>query len=169
MHQNSRGRKIIHGMRPLGCKDRSINLSMCICRNVPFVFVLVLGWEHTWLFTRWVPGLTITICNKITGRLWHGSEGFFEWRKLDTVELLILRWRAVWLSALRGRQDLLNLNRVQVYNNGHITFLSLWHASTCMQLCMFDPFHSWKFRRKTPFVPKSTPFLVTIFQKNKTA
>ena len=27
----------IHGMRPVGCKDRSIDFNMCICRNYPFV------------------------------------------------------------------------------------------------------------------------------------
>ena len=29
-------RKIIHSMRSVGRKDRSIDLNMCVCRNIPF-------------------------------------------------------------------------------------------------------------------------------------
>ena len=36
-HKNPQRRKIIHGMRPVGHKDRSTDLNMCICRNIPFV------------------------------------------------------------------------------------------------------------------------------------
>ena len=31
-HKNPQRSKIIHGMRPVGCKDRYIDLNMCICR-----------------------------------------------------------------------------------------------------------------------------------------
>ena len=37
MHKNPQRRKVIHGMRPVGRKNRSIDLNMCICRNIPFV------------------------------------------------------------------------------------------------------------------------------------
>ena len=33
-HKNPQICKIIHGMRAVGCKDRSIDLNMCICRNI---------------------------------------------------------------------------------------------------------------------------------------
>ena len=36
-HRNPQRRKIIHGMRPEGRKDRSIDLNVCICRNIPIV------------------------------------------------------------------------------------------------------------------------------------
>ena len=36
-HKSPQRRKIIHGMRPLGSKDRSIDLNMCICKNISFV------------------------------------------------------------------------------------------------------------------------------------
>ena len=29
--------------------------------------------RDSWFLTRWVPGLTITICNKITGVVWWGG------------------------------------------------------------------------------------------------
>ena len=38
-HKNSQGSEIIHGMHPVGCKDRSIDLNMCICRNIPFMLM----------------------------------------------------------------------------------------------------------------------------------
>ena len=33
-HKNPQICKTIHGMRAVGCKDRSIDLNMCICRNI---------------------------------------------------------------------------------------------------------------------------------------
>ena len=33
--------KIICGMCPVGCKDRSINLNMCICKNNPVRLISV--------------------------------------------------------------------------------------------------------------------------------
>ena len=36
-HKNPQRRKIIHGMHPAGFKDQSIDLNMCICRNIPFM------------------------------------------------------------------------------------------------------------------------------------
>ena len=38
-HRGQR-RKIIHGMSPVGCKDRSINLNIGICRNIQPVHVI---------------------------------------------------------------------------------------------------------------------------------
>ena len=34
MHKNPQRRKIVHGMHPVGCEDRSIDLKICICRNI---------------------------------------------------------------------------------------------------------------------------------------
>ena len=100
---------------------------------------------------------------KITDRLWHGSEGFFEWRKLDTVELLIPRWQAVWLSALRGQQDLLNLNRVQVYNNNRIIFLSLW--SICMYISTLMYVWLLEILLKNTICPKVNPLFLSLSTK----
>ena len=36
-HKNPQRRKIIHGMRPVGCKHGSIDLNMCFCSNILFV------------------------------------------------------------------------------------------------------------------------------------
>ena len=36
-HKNPQRCKIIHVIHPIGCKDHSIDLNMCICRNIPFV------------------------------------------------------------------------------------------------------------------------------------
>ena len=36
-HKNPQRRKLIHGMRPVGGKDRSIDQNMCFCRNILFV------------------------------------------------------------------------------------------------------------------------------------
>ena len=36
VHKNPQRCKIIHVMRPVGRKARSIDLNMCICRNIPF-------------------------------------------------------------------------------------------------------------------------------------
>ena len=44
-HKNLQRCKMIHGMFPLGRKDQSINLNMCICRNirpVPVISVAVI-------------------------------------------------------------------------------------------------------------------------------
>ena len=41
MDRNPQRRKIIHGMRPVGSKDRSIDLNMYICRNIPFYIYYV--------------------------------------------------------------------------------------------------------------------------------
>ena len=38
--KNPQTRKIFHGMRPVGRRDRSIDLKMCICRNIPPVRVM---------------------------------------------------------------------------------------------------------------------------------
>ena len=32
MYKNPQRHKVIHGMHPVGCKDRSIDLNICICR-----------------------------------------------------------------------------------------------------------------------------------------
>ena len=46
-HKNPQIRKIIHGMRPVGRKDRSIDLNMCIAEvSGPFVLFL---WQLLWL------------------------------------------------------------------------------------------------------------------------
>ena len=39
-HKNPQRRKIFHGTRPAGRKDRSIDLNMCICRNIRPVGVI---------------------------------------------------------------------------------------------------------------------------------
>ena len=39
-YKNLQRHKIIHGMRPAGRKDRSIDLNMCICRNIRPVRVI---------------------------------------------------------------------------------------------------------------------------------
>ena len=39
-HKNPQGRKImavIHGMCPVGCKDRSLDQNLSICRNILFM------------------------------------------------------------------------------------------------------------------------------------
>ena len=39
-HKNPQRRKImavIHGMCPVGCKDRSFDQNLSICRNIPFM------------------------------------------------------------------------------------------------------------------------------------
>ena len=41
MHKNPQRCKIIHSMCPIGRKDQLVDLKMCICRNVPFMFFLV--------------------------------------------------------------------------------------------------------------------------------
>ena len=41
MHKNPQRCKIIHSMYPIGRKDQLVDLKMCICRNVPFMFFLV--------------------------------------------------------------------------------------------------------------------------------
>ena len=39
-HKNPQRCKIIHGMHPVGCKDRSIDLNMCICRDIQPVDII---------------------------------------------------------------------------------------------------------------------------------
>ena len=46
MHKNPQRRKIIHGMCPVGCKHRSIELNMCFCRNILLIYFL---WQLLWL------------------------------------------------------------------------------------------------------------------------
>ena len=41
MHKNPQRCKIIHSMCPIGRKDQLVDLKMCICRNIPFMFFLV--------------------------------------------------------------------------------------------------------------------------------
>ena len=47
MHKNPQRHKINHGMRPVG-KDQSIDLNMCICRNIrpiQVISVAVIHWQ----------------------------------------------------------------------------------------------------------------------------
>ena len=39
-YKNLQRPKMIHGMCLLGCKDQSINLNVCICRNIQRVHVI---------------------------------------------------------------------------------------------------------------------------------
>ena len=40
MHKNPQRHKIIHGICPIGCKDRLIDLNMCFCTNYYSVSVI---------------------------------------------------------------------------------------------------------------------------------
>ena len=47
-HKNQQMHEIIHGMRPVGRKDQSIDLNMCICRNIRPIHVnsvAVIHWQ----------------------------------------------------------------------------------------------------------------------------
>ena len=92
-HKDSKRCKITYNMCPIGRKEWSIDLKIilvqypvhvifflqinCLVTEMPTYFQLstpcFLIWNSlvmardSWFFTRWDPGLTITICNKITG------------------------------------------------------------------------------------------------------
>ena len=63
-HKNPQRCKIIHAMRPVGRKDQSINLSMCLCWNILFVWFLK---RLFWLLFNDAYFIQLLLCFKVEG------------------------------------------------------------------------------------------------------